>query len=133
MRSALVEFYLEDLTDETTGRLCWTVDESSAETMGDGGALRVTTAVCDDLFDDFGNATRANASGFLWSFADAGGYVSHERTGYCLDTRFASTARNALLVARPPPRGTGAGHGSFDVASTWVVSKRVPRGMHGTL
>ncbi|KAH8066053.1 paraquat-inducible protein A [Aureococcus anophagefferens] len=103
MESALVEFFLEDLTDETTGRLCWTVDRGSAAAADDGGALYVTTAVCDAFFDDLGNASRANATDLLWSFAALGGAVTHDATGYCLDTRGSATARNARVVARPPP------------------------------
>ncbi|KAH8098027.1 paraquat-inducible protein A [Aureococcus anophagefferens] len=103
MESALVEFFLEDLTDETTGRLCWTVDRGSAAAADDGGARYVTTAVCDAFFDDLGNASRANATDLLWSFAALGGAVTHDATGYCLDTRGSATARNARVVARPPP------------------------------
>ncbi|KAH8073501.1 paraquat-inducible protein A [Aureococcus anophagefferens] len=113
MESALVEFFLEDLTDETTGRLCWTVDRGSAAAADDGGALYATTAVCDAFFDDLGNASRANATDLLWSFAALGGatpadyYETHAAGDDDWDWRW-EAVEHAAPGSAPRPIGSTA-------------------------
>ena len=101
MRHAVVEYFVETLTDETVGRLCWTVDLSYEYVLDE--SYKVTTGYCDALFEDLGNASHANKSSFLWSFSSYGGVITHDVTGYCLDTFGGNVGPNTVLVARRGP------------------------------